>query len=305
MLNAISADSKNILPRAEFCNMKVANTGRHMLQPYSPQTKNKARSKRNPFLATEQIDMWNAELVVTAITKLNNEAPLKSLRSMRVNRRPVPDPIITSVVGRPTSRKFLHYAGCHFFGSWNSTLRKCNIEPITTSYNKFWSKTVIVESIKRLKEEGYPLTVMSIWRDRSKKTTKILLDVSGKATTGSSLHDAARRYYGSWDNALEKSGINPDSVKEKPFWTKKKIIRSIKILHKSGIPLNSERLGSDCGRATASIIAQGAGKKRFGRSLHGGAYRLFGSWDRALHEAGIDPALHRKRNFIWNTRQIG
>lgn len=262
------------------------------------------KPQRIPFLKGEDVAHWDADLVIASILELNSEVPLTTLKMMGVNRAPKADPILTAFNGKPTSRKFIHYAGSHFFGSWNGALKASGLYPIISSYNKFWSKTLILKCIKALYENGHPLTVKTIWRDRSRKTSRILKEVSGKATTGSALHDAARRYLGSWDAALKKAGVNPDAVKEKPFWTKKKIVNSLKHLHQKGIPLNSESIGRDKSRSTASLIKEELGKKRLGRSLYGGAYRIFGSWDRALIEAGINPDAQRKRKFFWNTRQL-
>ncbi|MEQ1876575.1 MAG: hypothetical protein ABL958_08010, partial [Bdellovibrionia bacterium] len=60
----------------------------------------------------------------------------------------------------------------------------------------------------------------------------------------------------------------------------------------------------DNSRILASVIQKEIGKKRSVRSLYGGAYRIFGSWDRALLEAKINPELHRKCKFGWNVRQV-
>lgn len=223
---------------------------------------------------------------------------------MRSKYSPVADPVLSKFSGQATSRKFLYFAGCHFFGSWNSALRACNLEPVSRAYNRFWSKTLIIQCIKRLRQDGHPLTVFSTWRDRSHKTSRSLREVTGRATTGSALHDAARRFFGSWDNALLNAGVSLELVKERPFWTKKKIVRSIKILHKEGIALNTVRIGKDSSRLTANAIQRELGKKRVGRSLYGAAYRIFGSWDRALYEAGINPSLLRKRPFGWDVRQL-
>lgn len=267
---------------------------------YSKYTK----GPRPAFLVGEKIEEWSEERVMEAIRALNAVEPLTTLKAMRINRTPIPDPTLSKFAGQAVSRKFLHFAGCHFFGSWNSALKACQLEPIVSTYNKFWNKTLISDCIRRLKRDGHPLTVFSIWRDRSRKTSRLLLEVTGKATTGSALHDAARRYFGSWDQALAESGVSPESIKERPFWTKKKIVRSIKVLNAKGIALNTSRIGTDSSHLTARVIHQELGKKRIGRSLYGAAYRIFGSWDRALYEAGISPDLHRKRAFGWDVRQL-
>ena len=264
----------------------------------------KARG-RTPFLPGETIEEWNSELIIQSILGLNHTEPKFTLRSMRVSKGPTVDPFLSALIGRPTSRKFLHHIAARTFGSWTLAMKASNLEPHSSSFNKFWSKTKITSSIRLLRQNGYPLTVKSIWRDRSKKTSRILLESTGKRTTGSALHDAARRYFGSWDNALRSTGIDPERVKEKPFWTKKKIVKSIQSLHRSGIALNSGKMGGDYSIRTKRIIQRAVGKARVGNSLLGGAYNSFGSWDRALHEAGIEPADIRLRDFAWNKRSVG
>ncbi len=273
-------------------------------KPYLKRRGNESKYKKRPFLRGEHIDDWDRDSLVKLLVNFNKNSPIKTLRSMGVTRAPYADPILSSLAGRPTSRKFLHYAATHRFGSWNTALRASGIDPIPTAYNKFWNKTLIVEAIQALRQAGHPLTVLSIWRDRTRNTRRILFRSTGKATTGSALHDAARRYFGSWDAALTKAGIKSELVKEKPFWTEKKIVRSIKLLHRDGVKLNSGTLGLDATRTTALKIQQSIGKKRVGRSLVAGAYRLFGSWDRALYAAGVSPLLHRKVPFVWNTVQM-
>jgi hypothetical protein len=262
------------------------------------------KGPRPAFLHGESIELWSKQRVMAAILKLNVETPLKTAASMRFKYAPVPDPILSNFADQPTSRKFLYFASCHFFGSWNSALVACNLEPVAPAFNRFWTKDLIIKCIKHLRQDGHPLTVFSIWRDRSRRTRKKLFEVTGKATTGSALHDASRRYFGSWDNALLNSGISLECVKERPFWTKNKIVRSIKILHKEGIALNTVKIGKDSSRETASMIQKELGKKRVGRSLYGAAYRIFGSWDRALYEAGVNPSLHRRKTFGWDVRQL-
>lgn len=276
------------------------------MKPVSSTTsRNKyVKRRREPFLTGEKIEDWGRERTAKAIQILHHKTTLNTMAAMRVSRRPTPDPVLSEFAGSPASRKFLYYAGCRFFGSWNSALKACGIPPIKTSYNKFWSKTLIAESIRRLHRDGHPLTVISIWRDRTRKTSRSLNEVTGRKTTGSSLHDAARRYFGSWDNALKHAGINSEDIKERPFWTKQKVVKSIQALHRRGVRLNTGRIGSDSSRSTSLIIRQAIGKKRFGRSLFGGAYRAFGSWDRALQESGIAPSSHRVNKFGWNIRQL-
>ena len=261
--------------------------------------------RKIPYLAGEKFENWSTDQVKKAILELSNSLRKFNLHSMGISREPIPDQILTTLIGRPTSRKFLYFIACHYFGSWNEALKRCGIDPINPSYNRFWNRALIIHSIQALKESNHPLMVKSIHRDRTRKTTKVLLNVTNKATTGSGLHDAARRFFGSWDNALKASGLDPQMIKEKPFWTEEKVKKAIWALHKKGISLNSSHMGINVNRRTSSAIKAELGKGRVGRSLWGGAYRIFGSWDRALTEAGVNPKKYRKQDFTWSKRTVG
>ena len=237
---------------------------------------------RVQFLRGESLEDWNPELIKEQIIKFHSLYKPFTIKLFRLYRIPTPDPILSKVIGKPSSRKFFHYAACYYFGSWVEAMKSCDLQPTRMSHNKFWNKSLIILSIKSLHSSDHPLTVKTIWRDRKRSTTNILRLVTGKATTGSGLHDAARRYFGSWDLALKSSGIEPESIKEKPFWTKAKIVKAIQAARASEVALNAQRIGKDCTTLTSKIIGKSIGKRRLGRSLYGGAYRIFGSWDRKI-----------------------
>ena len=262
------------------------------------------KNPRSQFLKDELLEKTTVQSIKIQILALSKVVNPFTVRSLGISKKPVPDPILSRISGKPMSRKFLYHAACYHFGSWNEALKVCNLEQIKTSHNKFWNKTKILKSIKALKAANHPLNIKSIWRDRKRSTTNILIETTGKATTGSSLHDAARRYFGSWDIALEKAKVNVENVKEKPFWTKKKIVKAIKAAERQGISLNVASIGKDCSHKTAKIFKAEFGKKRLGRSLYYGAYHTFGSWDRALIEAKISPVKVRKCNFVWKKKSI-
>ena len=255
------------------------------------------KRSRTSFLSNESLDNWTKQSTKQAIIGLYKMQSKLPKSSLGIRRFPIPDPFLTAFIGSPTSKKFLYHVACHYFGSWSLAMTECELDHISTSSTKFWNELLIIESILALHLDGHELTVKSIWRDRSRRTSKILKRITGKATTGSSLHDAARRYLGSWDTALEVAGIESQLVKEKPFWTKSKIISSIQALEKKGLSLNSQNIDSDTSKRITEITKKTIGKGRTGKSLHGGAYRTFGSWDRALIESGINQKPYRKKKI--------
>lgn len=247
---------------------------------------------------------WNPQLVQQLILELKKSNQRFDCRYLHVNRGNDPDLLLSQIVGRATSRKDLHKMACQYFGSWSWALRESGISQRRSSHNHFWNRFLIVKSIQHLSAADFPLTVQSICFDKSKKTTELLREVVGRRTTGSGLHDAARRYFGSWDMALRASGLDVETIKEKPFWTKGKMISAIQALYSSGIPLNSSSMQADETSRTIKIIQKKIGKGRSGRSLIGAAYRTFGSWDRALMEANLKPTEFRSNRFAWNKQTL-
>lgn len=259
---------------------------------------------RTQFLKDDNSSDWDEELILQMILLLNESMKSFSIRAMGLHKRPIPDPILSSFLGRDCSRKFLYHAACSNFGSWNSALEEAGIRPTRIAKNKIWTSELIIRCVKELHCNNHPLTVKEIWRDRSRKTSQILRSIVGKKTTGSALHDAARRIIGSWDKALSQAGVNIEEVKEKPFWSKSKIISAIHAIHRAGIPLNAKSISRDQSRETKKIIKKKIGKPRSGKSLFGGAYRAFGSWDRALSESGICTKDVRQEAFFWKKSSI-
>jgi len=255
-------------------------------------------------MVNQQGRAWTVMLVKQAIVELNRADQPISLRSIGLYKRTVPDPIVSNVVGRPTSRKLLYEMACNHFGSWDQAIKACPLPPRRRAHNRFWNRERVIDSIRALLKDGHPMNVGNIWRDRSGATSKVLLKVTGQQTTGAGLHDAARRYFGSWDNALDHAGIPVPAIKEKTFWTPEKITASIQGLHKNGIALNSASVDTINNPRAREIIRDLLGKERHTKSLFGAACRTFGCWDQALNEAGLNPDNIRRNKFHWNTRSV-
>lgn len=120
-----------------------------------------------------------------------------------------------------------------------------------------WSNEKIIEEIKKLHEAGEPLTV--------KHTAK----------NYSALYSAALRYFHSWADAVEATGIDYDAIRRASRreairkitkWNKERVIEEIKMIPKA-----------DLWFVYKNNIA-----------LHSAARREFGSWKKAVEAAGYD-----------------
>ena len=120
-----------------------------------------------------------------------------------------------------------------------------------------WDRPRILRTIKELHAKGTDLSYNRMTRAKQ------------------SLVSAAAYHFGSYRKAVEKAGIHYADVTRRPRWTKPGIIRLIKQARRDGEDLHwsavSQR-GDELGRAAFASLQK----------------RLFGSWDRALHAAGLD-----------------
>ncbi len=119
---------------------------------------------------------------------------------------------------------------------------------------------------------------------RAKRRANVIRGILLREASGGSLragvvkkedHDlfiSGTRCFGSWGAALRTVGIDPQVVSGFHVWTRQKVIREIRGLHRHGVPLNYTCM------------------QRVGHGLIHGANKFFGSWRNALRAAGYEPS---------------
>ncbi|HEY7120497.1 MAG TPA: hypothetical protein VH475_28190 [Tepidisphaeraceae bacterium] len=120
-----------------------------------------------------------------------------------------------------------------------------------------WDKSQILQTLKKLHKDGKDLSYTQLARRMQP------------------LVSAAAYHFGSYRSAVEKAGIDYADVVRRPRWTKQHIIKLIKQARREGDDLHWSAVtkrGDELGRAAFASLQK----------------RLFGSWDRALHGAGLD-----------------
>lgn len=101
------------------------------------------------------------------------------------------------------------------------------------------------------------------------------LSYNSLAKKNQALVSAAAYHFKSYRTAIEKAGIDYAEIVRRPRWTKPRVIALIKAAKRKSQDLNwasVTKRRDDLGRAAFAAIQ----------------VRLFGSWDRALHAAGLD-----------------
>src|SRR5436305_1303089 len=120
-----------------------------------------------------------------------------------------------------------------------------------------WDKDQIVRELRKLHRAGADLSYNALAKQKQ------------------SLVSAAAYHFGSYRKAVERAGVDYADVIRRPRWDKPSIIRLIK---------EGKRRGEDLHWSAVTKRRDELAKAAFA-SLQP---RLFGSWDRALHAAGLD-----------------
>ncbi len=106
--------------------------------------------------------------------------------------------------------KPLENAALRNYGSWDAALRASGIAVPEARRARSWSRESLTRAIRKLNGEGAPVNAKAV----------------EKADPG--LHLSARRWFGSWDEALRASGIDPLAVRRSRVWSREDVIRAIR-----------------------------------------------------------------------------
>jgi len=133
-----------------------------------------------------------------------------------------------------------------------------------------WSKESIAMEIVSMYESGENLNYSSI------------------ANTNLSLLRAATRYFGTWEAAVNFSGLDYDQIRRYKSWTRERIVARIQDLHKQGVDLSWRNV---CINVDPQLAAAATKKSHFG------------SWREALEASGLDyDSIRRYRE--WDDQRV-
>jgi len=155
-------------------------------------------------------------------------------------------------------------AAAYHFGSYRRAVEKAGIDYAEVIRRPRWTKQNIIRLIKEAKKRGEDLH----W--------------SAVTTRGDELSRAAfaalqPRLFGRWDRALHAAGLDADDVSMYRAWDRNTVIFELRARAQSNDALNSGALQQE------------------DPGLYAAAVRYFGSYDKALRAAKIDPEGVRRR----------
>lgn len=155
-------------------------------------------------------------------------------------------------------------AAAYHFKSYRNAVEKAGINYEEIVRRPRWNKQRVIAIIKSAKKKGWDLNWSSVTKRR---------DDLGKAAFAA----IQGRLFGSWDRALTAAGLDADEVSRYRRWSKNTIVFELKARAADGENLNS-----------GAVQQEDPG-------LHAAALRYFGSYDKALRAAKINPNKIRKR----------
>ena len=206
--------------------------------------------------------------------------------------------------------KHVYFLGVWIYGDWDNALRAAGFDPKSMRQRHSWTEDKVVEGINRLRSRRQPLYakyVMKSHRD---------------------LFWGANRQFGTWSKALRAAGVPKIQTVRK---TRLGILRALRDRRESNsekeipaaVKLQAEHYFGSLRKAIAEskkdrrvvngwskpkILAllsrmhrrcEGLGYGKARRdvpALVSAAEAYFGSWGKALHQAGIDPNLYFVRH---------
>lgn len=246
---------------------------------------------------------WSREKIVACIASLAKEGITLHTGAMAFDDSPGTRRIIQSHTGKNTSGRALLTAAREYFGSWDKALEASGVPPVTVRKTRVWTKELVQSAIRSISIAGLPLNFVSISREHCSSTRGILRQVTQRNTTGSSLCAAGIKFYGTWTNALEASGLPAASIRRDRVWNRESVVKALSVLQEHKFPLNASSMNREKSAGVSNLLMGITGRMTTGSSMYQAARVIFSSWDAALRQARLDPCQIRRRSMSLSSEQ--
>jgi hypothetical protein len=156
----------------------------------------------------------------------------------------------------------LLFAAVHYFPNWAHAVASCGIDYAKVRRQQVWSREKVIKQLRKYKSEGADLSYNAFEKKYSK------------------LFHAAQYQFGSWKRALSFIDVDYKKIRKWPrrTWSKKEITSRIKALKNKGVDLSFRAMFKQGYGAVVSMAAF-----------------YYGSWRRAIEQAGLDYDKIKKR----------
>jgi hypothetical protein len=163
-------------------------------------------------------------------------------------------------------------AAAYHFGSFRRAVEAAGIDYADVIRRPRWTKQRIIQLIKAARRKGDDLHWSAVTRRR---------DELGRAAFAS----LQPRLFGRWDRALHAAGLDAGEVSRYRRWDRNSVAFELRSRQQAHEPLNSGAIQRD------------------DSGLHAAAVRHFGSYDKALRAARVDPSAVRRRR-TWTKSDV-
>lgn len=170
------------------------------------------------------------------------------------------------------ARQPLLSAAAYHFGSYRSALGQAGIEYTDHLRRPRWTKKRIIALIKRARREGADLS----WSAATRR---------GDDLSRAAFAALQPRLFGRWARALHAAGLDADDVSRYHTWDRNTVVFELRARRRDEEPLNSASLQRDH------------------PALHAAAVRYFGTYERALRAARLNPNELRQRHR-WSRAEV-
>jgi hypothetical protein len=161
------------------------------------------------------------------------------------------------------NQALLSAAAYHYRG-YRRAVEQAGIDYADVLRRPRWTKLRIIALIKKARRAGKTLHWSAVTKRRDELRRAAFAALQP-------------RLFSRWDRALVAAGLDADEVARYRRWSKTEIVYELRCRRRDSLPLNSGALQSEF------------------PGLHAAAIRHFGTHDRALKTAGIDPEGSRLR----------
>ena len=163
-------------------------------------------------------------------------------------------------------------AAAYHFGSYRAAIEAAGIDYNEHLRRPRWTKQRIIVLIKQARRRGADLHWSAVTR-------------RGDELSRAAFAALQRRLFGGWDRALHAAGLDADDVSIYRSWDRNMVLFELTARRRDGEALNSAALQAD------------------DPALHAAAVRYFGTYERALRAAHLDPRSVRQREQ-WTRERV-
>jgi hypothetical protein len=137
------------------------------------------------------------------------------------------------------------------FGRWDRALHAAGLDADNVARYRTWDRNTVLFELRSRHQDDEALSSGALQKDDP------------------GLHAAAVRYFAGYDHALRAAGLNPESLRLRRAWTRKRVIQSLRSAARHGNHLSDTAV------------------RRHDPALYGAALRLFGSFTAARKAAKL------------------